>query len=607
MFAWARACVAAICCASLALTGLAGAQTEYDVPRGGDWKKYEGNPRWSADAVYSRDDDLGTPPSQPPQFSPWWDVAGEKVRVVSRWTRSGRFQGRSDYNLTFFGLENDKGKVLLPVVFKDVVVAPGVGLFVRSYLGEQRYERLDLKTGRRTPVEGLIDVDVIQAGPTMGTSIFSYAVGEVNVKPLRASRSEDYGPAMRPSANKVPEGRVEIYGPDGQLKRVFDRLLPYYYAREQPLYWSTQERSRPLFIPAYSSEPAISVLAPGGGQAMQRLNASFEPVGKVYPVTIEVTGMGELAPAPDVPDAWVQITKDGQMSAPPGTLAVRPLGDGGMSEAFLLASAYENRQVYSSLTVRWLVAFPSADGAVLWGYLDEASKQPVGPLWRDVIHLQTEITRDGWAKLGPQIAVQRMDGRWSLMSRTFPNMEADTYPDLASTLGAAEDKVIAMRRQELQQAAAAAARAQVDMERERWERWNNLRAAGHWQELKQVSEAWGGEFYSRWVAGNASPSVDQIKRARLQGGAGLSPAEWDERMQQAELRQAEDEKRALEASLEQLRIDADRRLRASLYTPDFSSYSTAAEITQRMIDHQRGVAAQNCAVADMGGLRICNR
>jgi hypothetical protein len=185
MFAWARACVAAICCASLALTGLAGAQTEYDVPRGGDWKKYEGNPRWSADAVYSRDDDLGTPPSQPPQFSPWWDVAGEKVRVVSRWTRSGRFQGRSDYNLTFFGLENDKGKVLLPVVFKDVVVAPGVGLFVRSYLGEQRYERLDLKTGRRTPVEGLIDVDVIQAGPTMGTSIFSYAVGEVNVKPLR--------------------------------------------------------------------------------------------------------------------------------------------------------------------------------------------------------------------------------------------------------------------------------------------------------------------------------------------------------------------------------------------------------------------------------------
>ena len=78
------------------------------------------------------------------------DAGGKKnVRVVRRFTREARFQGRNDDNMTFIGLEDEDGKVLLPAVYKSVNAVAGRGIYLQSYLGEQSYEFLDLKTGKR--------------------------------------------------------------------------------------------------------------------------------------------------------------------------------------------------------------------------------------------------------------------------------------------------------------------------------------------------------------------------------------------------------------------------------------------------------------------------
>ena len=51
------------------MSGLTASADKFsDIPRGGAFKKYEGNPKWSGDVVYDRDSDLGTPPSTEPQF-----------------------------------------------------------------------------------------------------------------------------------------------------------------------------------------------------------------------------------------------------------------------------------------------------------------------------------------------------------------------------------------------------------------------------------------------------------------------------------------------------------------------------------------------------------
>ena len=51
------------------MSGLTASADKFsDIPRGGAFKKYEGNPKWSGDLVYDRDSDLGTPPSTEPQF-----------------------------------------------------------------------------------------------------------------------------------------------------------------------------------------------------------------------------------------------------------------------------------------------------------------------------------------------------------------------------------------------------------------------------------------------------------------------------------------------------------------------------------------------------------
>lgn len=133
------------------MSGLTASADKFsDIPRGGAFKKYEGNPKWSGDVVYDRDSDLGTPPSTEPQFGKWVDAGGKKnVRVVRRFTREARFQGRNDDNMTFIGLEDEDGKVLLPAVYKSVNAVAGRGIYLQSYLGEQSYEFLDLKTGKR--------------------------------------------------------------------------------------------------------------------------------------------------------------------------------------------------------------------------------------------------------------------------------------------------------------------------------------------------------------------------------------------------------------------------------------------------------------------------
>ena len=267
--AWIRIWIGALVLAAgltlvAALPASAGEFSEF--PRGGEYKKYEGNPKWSADVVYERDSDLGTPPSTKPQFGEWVDAGGKKkVRVVRRFTQRAQFQRRYDNDMTFVGLEDEDGKVLLPVVYRSVHAVAGRGIYLQSYLGEQPYEFLDLKTGKRTVVPGLIEVVqntfggsfVDGAVLTLGGSLINgaaliYTTGEAKVKVLRARRSGDFSSPARGtpqgSEKPVPVGRIEVYGGDGQLQRVLSDLAPIKMTTQPPLYGSTTQRAMPLYL-----------------------------------------------------------------------------------------------------------------------------------------------------------------------------------------------------------------------------------------------------------------------------------------------------------------------------------------------------------------------
>jgi hypothetical protein len=594
------------------------AQQFEDVPRGGAYKKYEGNPKWSGDTVYALDKDLGTPPSSAPEFGPWVDVGGRKVRVVSRYTQRARFQGRSDANMTFHGLEDEAGKVLLPAVYRAVHAVPGRGVYVQSYLGQQAFVLLDVKTGKQTAVPNLIRV----MQHTLGAKRFEgavliYQTGETKVAAPQTTRSRDFSPVATGapvSGEKIVSvGRIEVYGADGQLARVLGDLAPIEMSTQPPLYGSTEPRPYPIYLRMRSDSWFVGLVMPSRDLAMQALDASFAPVGNVFPWAVDSGSalVGFVAPAPDVPDAWVRITDKGQMAAPPGALAYRPLTDGVMSAAWALASAYEgNGKSYSSSNARWLVAYPAADGA-RWGYLEADGRTATGPLWREVIHLQTELTKEAWALFGPQVAVQKLDGSWSLMSRTFGQLEPQSFASLAEVLDASEAKVLAKREQQRLAAAAQAAREQQaakSKEQERWDRWNFLKEAGSWQELRQVSEIWGGDYFASYIKLSSYASLSDVKRAIFEGGGTVVDKDyWDRRLKEAE---------ANAKKLEQIRLDAEmsvtmdkleREKEARLFRPSATEWSGYVDSTQRLRDYNASVAHSNCAVADLGGLRSCSR
>ncbi|HEX8550771.1 MAG TPA: hypothetical protein VF681_04375, partial [Abditibacteriaceae bacterium] len=53
--------------------------------RGGQFRRYDGNPNWNPRVVYTSDSELGTPSHlSQPHYGPWVDVEGRRVRVVTR-------------------------------------------------------------------------------------------------------------------------------------------------------------------------------------------------------------------------------------------------------------------------------------------------------------------------------------------------------------------------------------------------------------------------------------------------------------------------------------------------------------------------------------------
>ena len=443
-----------------------------------------------------------------------------------------------------------------------------------------------------------------------------YTTGDAMVKVPRAWRSGDYSglASEAPQGNEktILAGRIEVYGGDGQLQHVLANLAPIEMSSLPPLYGSSEERPYPLYLRMRAESWFVGLIMPGGELAMQALDQSFTPVGKVFPWAVDASTnqIGFVAPAPDVPDAWIEITDLGEMAAPPGALAYRPLEDGVMSAAWALASAYEGKgRSYLNNDARWLVAYPVEDG-VRWGYLKE-DKSTTGPLWREVIHLQTELAKDAWASFGAQVAVQKLDGSWSLMSRTFGEMLPQSYATLADTLAAAEGKVLERNAQE--QFAATVQQAQVQqaaksVEEERWERWNWLKANGQWQELEQVSDIWGGDYFAAYIDLNPAPRLADVQRAMAGSGDALLRADhWNAKLKAARSRADENERIRQQAELDVIVAENERKFEESLFCPDGAALGGYVDTLQRLKDCNTSVNQSNCAVADKGGIRSCSR
>lgn len=117
---------------------------------------------------------------------------------------------------------------------------------------------------------------------------------------------------------------------------------------------------------------------------------------------------------------------------------------------------------------------------------------------------------------------------------------------------------------------------------ERWARWNALRDAGHWQELEQVSDIWGGDYLAAYVDLNRAPRLADVQRAMAGSGEALLRADhWNAKLKAAVAHAEENKRIRQQAEMDAIIAENERQFEASLFKPSASEWSGYVDTTQR--------------------------
>lgn len=139
-------------------------------------------------------------------------------------------------------------------------------------------------------------------------------------------------------------------------------------------------------------------------------------------------------------------------------------------------------------------------------------------------------------------------------------------------------------------------------------RWKAIRDAGHWQELEQVSNIWGGDYFATYVDLNPAPRLADVQRAMAVSGDALLRADhWNAKLKAAEARAEENKRIHKQAEMDAIIAENERQFEASLFRPDVREFGGYVDTLQRLKDYNTSVNQSNCAVAYKGGLRSCSR
>lgn len=418
--------------ATTALAGSALAQPQGQTPpvqADPRWRKYNGNPAWRPDQVYTRDEDLGTPSNVgDPRFGPWHEMGGRRIRLVSRTndkTHNTRFQGHTIWGInaqmgghepdcTFEGLEDVRGRVILPTVYREVRIVPGRGIFIMSHIGEQTYQRYDPQTGAKTPVIDLAEIRESEPNSTLPwrTAVFT-------MLPDPALSAEE---RAKPWRQQERPGRLEIISLSGTCESQIDGLIPYAdrsgaaskYGRRQ-----VEPDSQPFIVtPVYIVDgwrgekgSRVGWVDDNGVGTWQLLKPDLYPLTNALPV--EPRTMSSLThwvlPAP-IDGLWFWQDDEGQWHIPDGALG------------------------YQVFAGKWAIVRPGPEAEPMSRrvrFLDDDGK--VEPEeYRDVrvFTAPTHLYDRGSVSSRPTLALQRLDGRWATayIAHTY-GMPAD-YRDI---------------------------------------------------------------------------------------------------------------------------------------------------------------------------------
>ncbi|WP_260582794.1 hypothetical protein [Sphingopyxis sp. PET50] len=291
----------------------------------------------------------------PAAYGPWFDVGGRKVRQVIRradgagiatfqceriWGRNTQglperppvTSSRGEGGMSFQGLEDDRGKVILPTVYRQVRIVPGRGVFIMSHLGDQTYERYDPATGARTPAVDIAEIiDNSLSGAPWRVGVYTMqAVADLPP----AERGKPWRQQLRPAT-------LEVFDESGAVVLKRENIHPKpadetreVYGRSQwspPVIvksWPAPQYATPSYNSARSRLWLISYDIVAGSQAHELLDLDFQPLINPLPVAPVRTAFGPDFPVADdsgwaVPlpvgeDLFVPISTTGQPILPPG-------------------------------------------------------------------------------------------------------------------------------------------------------------------------------------------------------------------------------------------------------------------------------------------------
>ncbi|HEX8552307.1 MAG TPA: hypothetical protein VF681_12225, partial [Abditibacteriaceae bacterium] len=364
-----------------------------------------------------------------------------RVRVVTRTRHSDfrmpdlpeakYFQNAPLQTYTYFiGLEDDKGTVLLPCVFKRVVAVPGRGVFLQSHLKYNVWESYSPTTSRREVREDIEDIAELRPNPydhwtfnpeLPDTFVITTRLPEtvnLSFQSLKSVADSRYGhwekvsPAsLVPPTDETreitaaPLAQVEAWHVDGQLLARYDKVAPVQgYFRLPP-----KDKNERYTSPKFSYfQPVrdwqmLHPVSPTGEPSLQLVDKRWQPVSTPLPLARRAEAPLDLVvEVPGSDELYWALTDDGKFAPWPGTVGFRLLG--------LSNADYEPACI---------VAYEIPEG-LRFGWLNPKTGETSGPIWKDVRRLKTPALEVGEHFLGPTVAVQLLDSKWKLLDVYAP-------------------------------------------------------------------------------------------------------------------------------------------------------------------------------------------
>lgn len=493
------------------------------------------------------------------------DVDGRELRVVARTLPAGvegpnatayneptyvhNYTGVASVDRTHVGIEDEAGNEILPAVYSHMLVLSDRVLLFRTFSSESvgldgymLFEdafRPPHQPLNPSPPRATVDYRTNWIPrqrpfrPSGRARIHGIDLSQPLVAFERFVMTERLAPRPQPrhpgalemeGAKELFEHglRFSVYGADGAL-----------IARREPVL-SSDDRAIPgyeLYSKGDRGPGAVSTVYDERGEEVTsflgRENIKLEGERGAFKMAFQT------ARSPEHPELrWFQVPGERRYEPPPGSLGAafieHPLlrvDDLGVRYPSTFPEL-RTQKVRSLGHDRWLVAYPAADGSLVWAMANGAMTEVGVPAYSDWKVVESEALRLAAGKEAAWLALKRIaDGNWILQSGA-PFADALEGPDLEQLVAASESMVTERRERRQSQfelARKGAAEARMRWWAEREKELDRAIAARDVDETRRLAFALGTMGIQRFVDSGLAQVADH-RRAIKEWGAAMPAA-----------------------------------------------------------------------------------